>query len=102
MKQDVLTFSIVDNFDFFFLKLYHVNLSHEGIELWSWWCYNPLTMLHPSMATGGRGERFTYEYNYCDWRWGGVVMSFGLIRYELALSNRSFESEVMIGISAEA
>ena len=62
--------------------------------------YSPLIMLHPSMATGGRG--FTYDYNYCDWRWGGVVMSFGLVRCELALSNRSFESEVMIGISVEA
>ena len=29
-------------------------------------------------------------------------MSFGLVRYELTLSNRNFESEVMIGISVEA
>ena len=29
-------------------------------------------------------------------------MSFGLVRYELALSNRSFKSGVMIGISVEA
>ena len=31
-----------------------------------------------------------------------MVWFFELVRYELALSNRSFESEVMIGISVEA